>query len=143
MTLNRSNLVALMMTLACCGLAYGEDKADSREKLETIIPLGVKQLESKDYAKFLKTFVAPEDYELITKNVAIDEFAKKFGEERSAPLLKILKSHQGCQAEARKRRQGRDLRHQERGPGQWKRDDHFREDRQVLVHPKLAVSSVL
>lgn len=92
MSLVRMTAAALMLSLAVCGLATSEDKADPREKLETIIPLGIKQLEAKDYAKFLKTFVLPEDYEQITKNVSAEEFAKKFGEDNAAKLLKILKA---------------------------------------------------
>ena len=92
MSLVRMSAAALMLSVAVCGLATGEDKPDPREKLETIIPLGIKQLEAKDYVKFLKTFVNPEDFEQITKNVSAEEFAKRFGEDKSAGVLKVLKS---------------------------------------------------
>ena len=80
-----------ILLLASTGLA-ADSKTDPREKLETAIPEGIRLLEAKDYATFLKTFVAPDDFKRITAEASLDEFVKKFSERKAADLLQALKS---------------------------------------------------
>lgn len=70
--------------------ARADDKNSWREKLETVIPGGIRLLESKDYAAFLQAFVEPEMIEKLGGG-SIDEFAKKFGEKKGPQLLTVMK----------------------------------------------------
>ena len=65
---------------------------DPREKLETALPEAIRLLEAKDYATLLKEFVAPDDFKHITENQSLEQFAKEFGEDKAAGVLKDLKS---------------------------------------------------
>jgi len=74
------------------GNAFSADsKLDPRENLETAIPVAIKLLEKKDCKLFLEQFVPPKLLENILKKVTIDEFAKKFSEEKSERLIAVLK----------------------------------------------------
>lgn len=73
----------------CMSQAHADDKNEWREKVETAITGGIKLLEAKDYAGFLKAFVEPE---MLGKfGDGIDEFAKMFGEKKGPQLLGVLK----------------------------------------------------
>ena len=65
------------------------------EKLETAIPFGIKLLEAKKHAEFLKAFVEPEQLKKILASKEIDAFAKEFAGEKAATLLGVLKEIQG------------------------------------------------
>jgi hypothetical protein len=87
-----------LLTLLLCGCLLSvqttradEDKNAWREKVDTAIAGGIKLLEAKDYAGFLKAFVEPEMMEKFSKDGSIDEFAKMFGEKKGPQLLEVLK----------------------------------------------------
>ncbi len=86
-----------LILLACLSFClssslYAEDKPDPRESLDTAIPEAIRLLEKKDYEGLLKAFVAPEDFERITANKPLPDFAKEFGEEKADKLLVVLKA---------------------------------------------------
>jgi hypothetical protein len=67
-----------------------DPKPDPREKLETAIPESIKMLTAKEFKPFIEKFVAPDDLKEITKRTTVEEFAKRFGEEKAETLLKVL-----------------------------------------------------
>lgn len=75
-----------------CTVSLAEDvKPDPQEKLETAIPEGIRLLEAKEDAKFLKTFMAPEDFKKNNPK-KLDEFVKYFSEKEAVSVLKMLKA---------------------------------------------------
>jgi hypothetical protein len=72
--------------------ALADAKVDRREKLETAIPEGVRLLEAKEYATFIKHFAEPDQLKKATRDTSLEAFAKEFGQEKAAILLKVLKS---------------------------------------------------
>lgn len=88
-----SLLVLFLLSAVDVTVARAEDpKPDPREKLETAIPDGIKLLTAKEFKPFIEKFVAPDDLKEITKKTTIEEFAKRFGEEKAATLLKVLEN---------------------------------------------------
>lgn len=69
---------------------HAEDKPDPRENLDTTIAEMTRLLEKKDYETLLRKFVAPRDLEQITTKLPFPDFAKSFGENKTATLLKVL-----------------------------------------------------
>jgi len=92
MTTIRASSAVFLWLLAVVGLAAADSKADPREKPETAVPEGIRLLEAKDYATFLTNFVPPDDLKKITAKASLDEFAKRFGENKAPQLLQVLKS---------------------------------------------------
>lgn len=89
----RNVLTVFTLTLVAIGTALAADsKADPREKVDTAVLEGIRLLEAKDYVKFLKEFVAPDDFKNLTAKGTLEEFAKKFGENKGPRLLQVLKS---------------------------------------------------
>jgi len=83
-------VITLGTMMHCCiGLAQADEKNAWREKVDTAVTGGIKLLEAKDYAGFLKAFVEPEMMEKFGDG--IDEFAKMFGEKKGPQLLVVLK----------------------------------------------------
>jgi hypothetical protein len=76
-------------------LVTAQGKADPREELETAIPEAIRLLEAKEYETFLKTFIPPDDFKSVTKQVSLEEFAKRFGKDKAADLLRVLKAIKG------------------------------------------------
>lgn len=64
-------------------------RPDPREKLDTAIAEGIRLLETKDYVKFLSTFVPPEV--LAARGKSIEEFAAEFSQGRAVEALAALK----------------------------------------------------
>jgi hypothetical protein len=85
-------LVAFSCVALVAASSAADAKADPREKLETAIPEGIRLLEAKEYAKFLKNFVSPDVLKKLTEKQTLEEFAKEFGEEKAARLLKALQT---------------------------------------------------
>lgn len=89
----RFTMVPIAMIAAVFSVSLAEDaKPDPQAKLETAVPEAIRLIEAKEYAKFLKNYVAPEDFKKITAEKPLDEFAKFFGERKAEPLLKVLKA---------------------------------------------------
>jgi hypothetical protein len=86
---------ALAGFVAFAAIGSAQAKADPREKLETAIPEAIRLLESKEYEKFLRTFVTPEEFAKITKQVSLEEFVKRFSEGKAPELLRVLKAVSG------------------------------------------------
>jgi len=91
MGLIRLSVMASAVCLLFVNLASAETKPDPREKIETLIPYGIKLLEAKEYAKFLQEFVPPDDFKRITKDLPLENFAKDFGASNAQVLLAVLK----------------------------------------------------
>ena len=72
-----------------------DDKPDPRENLDAAIPEAIRLLEKKDYEGLLKAFVAPKDFEMITADKPLADFAKWFGEEKAPKLLAVLNAVKG------------------------------------------------
>jgi hypothetical protein len=88
-----SLLVLLFLSAFDVSAAQAQDpKPDPREKLETAIPEGIKLLTAKEFQPFIEKFVAPDDLKEITKRTTVEEFAKRFGEEKAETLLKVLEN---------------------------------------------------
>ena len=69
-----------------------EDKTTPQQSLNAAIQEGIKLLEAKDYEKFLKRLVKPDDLEKIVKNAgSLDKFVASFGQEKAADVLAALK----------------------------------------------------
>ena len=98
----RWTVVALALVAAAAMMASSTaraDEPDPREKLETALPEAIRLLEAKDYATLLKEFVAPDDFKHITENQTLEQFAKEFGDDKAAGVLKDLKSIKDKQPE--------------------------------------------
>lgn len=92
----RFTMILIAMVAAAFSVSLAQDaKPDPQEKLETAIPEAIRLIEAKEYAKFLKSYVAPEDLKKIAAEMPLDEFAKFFGEKKAEPLLKMLKAIKG------------------------------------------------
>ena len=85
-------IVALLLfsSLSLNVVKAEDPKPDAREKLDTAIPEAIKLLKAKDNKKLLERYVAPDDLKKMTDKVSIEEFAKKFGEEKAPRLLSAL-----------------------------------------------------
>jgi len=95
------NLTRIITLLICVvllgqGIARGQDKDAVREKLDTAIVEGIRLLEAKEYATFLKNFADPEQLKKVTESGKIDEFAQKFGEGKAKQLILVLKAIKGA-----------------------------------------------
>lgn len=87
----RSLTVLLCGCLLSVSTLRADDKDAWREKVDTAIAGGIKLLEAKDYAGFLKAFVEPEMMQKFSEGGSIDEFAKMFGEKKGPQLLGVMK----------------------------------------------------
>src|SRR5262249_44094590 len=68
-----------------------------QEKLETAIPHGIKLLEDKKYAEFLKMYAPPD---LVKKlGDGLPKFAEGFGKDKAKDLLGALKEIKGTKPE--------------------------------------------
>ena len=81
--------VALLATFAF-SLATVPD--DVRGNLEKLVPETIRLLEAKEFATVLETLVPPDEFKKITAERPIAEFAAKFGENKAASLLAVLKA---------------------------------------------------
>lgn len=79
-----------VILISVSALRADEDKNAWREKVETAVAGGIKLLEAKNYVGFLEAFVEPEMLEKFSKGGSIEDFAKKFGQDKAPVLLKIL-----------------------------------------------------
>jgi hypothetical protein len=95
MRTTRVIFAALAAVVGFAALVTAQAKADPREKLETAIPKAIRLLEAKEYETFLKTFIAPDDFKKVTKDVSLEEFAMRFGKDHAATLLQVLKAVKG------------------------------------------------
>jgi hypothetical protein len=89
--------VALLVLLIASPLVAAPAKpepANPQEDLETAVPHGIKLLEGKKYADFLKLY-APPDFVKKLGDDGIKKFADEFGKEKAAPLLNALKEIKG------------------------------------------------
>lgn len=68
------------------------DKPDARSKPETAVREAIQLLEAKKYGEFLRKYVEPSDLAKIEASVDFETFATKFGMDKAADLLKVLKS---------------------------------------------------
>ena len=88
--------IVLVLVLGFVSLVYAADdppkKANPREKLETIIPEGIRLLKAKKYKTFLEQFVAPEDLKRIKSRVKLEDMAELFGKRKAGVLLSVLES---------------------------------------------------
>jgi hypothetical protein len=65
-----------------------------QESLETAIPHGIKLLEGKKYAEFLKAYAPPEFVKRLGDD-GVKRFAEEFGMEKAKALLNALKEIKG------------------------------------------------
>lgn len=88
-----SRLLLLLLSVLCLnrGMVQADDKDALREKLDTAIVEGIRLLEAKEYATFLRHFVPPDMLKQLGDD-KFDEFAKKFSEKKAGQLLAALKS---------------------------------------------------
>lgn len=100
MNVLRTSVTMLTVLLLSAGLVSADTKpgtgdtttkGDAQEKLETAIPEGIRLLEAREYASFLKKFVLPDDLKKITQAMPFDKLVKDFSMEKAAVLLTILK----------------------------------------------------
>jgi hypothetical protein len=70
------------------------EAADPRESLETAIPHGIKLLEGKKYAEFLKTY-APPTFIKKVGDTGLKKAAEEFGMVKAKALLLALKDIKG------------------------------------------------
>lgn len=93
--MNSRRWFAAMVSILCFTALQADDKQAWREKLDTAIPEGIRLLEAKEYASFLKAFVEPSEFEKLTQTIGLEEFAVKFGEKKAGQLLEVLKHIKG------------------------------------------------
>lgn len=91
MKISRVLFLLMSVLLINQGMLRADDKDAPREKLDTAIAEGIRLLEAKEYASFLKSFVPPDVLKQLDGG-SIDEFAKKFSEKKAGQLLAALKS---------------------------------------------------
>jgi len=87
-----SCVIFAALVIAPLVTAQTKAKADPREKLDTAIPEAIRLLEAKEYETFLEKFVPPDLFKKITKETTLKEFATRFGKDKAADLLRVLKS---------------------------------------------------
>lgn len=92
MSIDRAMWAVAILLVTGWGAVAAESPAERYKSLETAIPEGIRLLEAKEYATFLKNFVPPEHFQRITNSVSLDEFARKFGEDRAEVMLAVLKA---------------------------------------------------
>ncbi len=95
MKLHRMMFVLFACAAFSAPLSAAGVKDEAREKVETAIPEGIRLLEAKEYAVFLKAFVPPELLGRLTEKTTLEEFAKQFSEQKGPRLLKALQSIKG------------------------------------------------
>lgn len=72
--------------------AIGQDvKPEEREKLETLIPAGIRLIEANEFEKLIKVFAPPEALKEITSVLTMQELVENFKEDKGPQLLKIFK----------------------------------------------------
>lgn len=81
-----------VVALLALGVGAAESPPERYKSLETAIPEGIRLLEAKEYATFLKNFVEPEHFKKVTQSVPLEKFAERFGEGKAAAMLEVLKS---------------------------------------------------
>lgn len=81
--------VALLATFTC-SLAAVPDEI--RQNLDKLVPETIRLLEAKDYATVLETLVPPDEFKKIVAERPLAEFAAKFGENKAASLLAVMKA---------------------------------------------------
>jgi hypothetical protein len=95
MSWNSLFAIPLMVSAAIFATAAVTRATEDKSKTKTVqatIEKGIKLLEAKEYASFLKQFVKPEDMDRILKEAkSLDKFAEKFGQDSAADLLKVFK----------------------------------------------------
>ena len=90
-----SAMITLLLSMFLALNTHADDKQAWREKLETVIPEGIRMLEAKEYVPFIKAMVEPEQLGKLTENGPVDEFAERFAKRKAADLLKVLKDIKG------------------------------------------------
>jgi len=89
-----ARLLSFLFPLVLLGHGFAAD-ANPNQGIDTLIALGIRQLEAKEYRTFLQTVVAPDELKKISeKEGGLDALARKFGEEKAASLLAVLKAIQ-------------------------------------------------
>lgn len=83
--------LALITCFAFAAVAPADEKPDPRESLKTAIPEGIRLLEAKEYATFIKRFATPDQVKKITEKQTIEEAADVFGKGKAEELLGVLK----------------------------------------------------
>jgi hypothetical protein len=91
---------ALLIVLTSCPSVVAAAPAvvtqDPRTSVETAIPEGIRLLEAKDYATFLRLFVPPDVLKELSAAESFEGFAKTFGEDgKATAVLAALKSIRG------------------------------------------------
>ena len=81
--------VALLATLT---FSFAAVPDDVRQNLDKLVPEAIRLLEAKEYVTVLEILMLPEDFKNITENLPVAEFAAKFGEQKAAKLLAVLKA---------------------------------------------------
>lgn len=92
--MNSARLLSLLFSLVflCRGFAA---EADPSQGLDSVIALGIRQLEAKEYMTFLQTVVPPDELKKISeKEGGLAALAKSFGEGKAVSLLAVLKAIQ-------------------------------------------------
>ena len=88
--------IHLMFSFAIASIliapAIGQDvKPEEREKLETLIPAGIRLIEAKEFEKLIKVFAPPEALKEITSVMTMQELVENFKEDKAPQLLTIFK----------------------------------------------------
>lgn len=89
-------LVMLCAVLVLGSTPPATTQADPREQVSTAVAHGIKLLEAKDYMRFMKDFISPNDMQkVLGSRTEIDAaMAQKFGEQKAPLLLEALREAQ-------------------------------------------------
>jgi hypothetical protein len=69
-----------------------EDNTKAQASVKKAVEEGIKLLEAKDYATFLKKFVKPDDLDKILKQMpSFEKFAEMYGKNKADDMLRIFK----------------------------------------------------
>ena len=88
----KSLLRPAVALLATCTFSLAAVPDDIRQHLDKLVPETIRLLEAKEYATVLETLVPPDELKKIIAEHPLAEFAAKFGENKAASLLAVLKS---------------------------------------------------
>ena len=81
--------VALLATFT---FSFAAVPDDVRQNLDKLVPETIRLLEAKEYATVLETLVPPDEFKKIIAEQPIAKFAAKFGENKAASLLAVMKA---------------------------------------------------
>ena len=83
-------LPAVLLAALTIGFAAVPDEI--RQSLDKLLPEAIRLIEAKEFVALLEAVVPPEDFRKITAEKPLPEFAARFGEEKAARLLAVLKA---------------------------------------------------